>query len=771
MQVSSSVNARYYTSYQKNKNVKYCAGFSRTEDGKMMSGETTENSGFAEFADHQEFHKEWMSQSRTDPYQYARKKDIAATDSDMGAVTIAETEDEGEFLGLTMVPEKGQAVTYGMRAMLSGKSTPDNPIVQVVSNLGGEKVIYNVEVNKVNPNNATMLEMFALLSYTDKMGITDGGTFGSHQQLEVYGGNASSIGYCNSFSGADAFLNERFDWKSIMEKMVQVYLDAGIDKQAEDCRVLADSFGAFSEAIENAKTEKRISGRYTAASTQENPIVEVSLQIGEETITQEINIGEVNPKNATQLEMYAFFYHQDMLSGNEEANTYQKFSEYVENAVQNGHFEGNQSFEEFTTKEHNWQKVIISMWDDYSDAGIYSQMQECIKLNDVMEKASIQFVDFDKATFVDKSSEVFFTYPGINIPEQIQIAWMETAGAMEDTERYGYLTRVLYRRIEKELEGKEAQDESDVIETAIEAVKRALQDLEDTPTDAIANQPDTKKEVQELKSYYEAFLQKLEALKENSAEATDHPEITDGAATDDINVIYREFIVRCMEQIFVKIQNGDTEPTYQIGAHSFTEKEWKEFFDKFDSIQEAIQELIKEEQARKEAEEVKKGNMVISDADTLLTTESTSCVYETADPDDEDLRYITWYTGEGIFCRKAGQTKGYEWSIAFENREQYDKVMEFIGQFPSDWNMRFAAHENFWNDFLSDEIDMDGFMEFIGGTNKGVPDFSITVGDSMYIDKDKMQWAKYTNPLGVRFYTAEEMHRMQMEIIAANTGV
>ncbi len=717
MQVSSSVNARYYTSYQKNKSVKYCAGFSQTEDGKTTHGETTENSGFAEFADHQEFHKEWMSQSRTDPYQYARQKDIAATGSDIGAVTIAETEDEGEFLGLTMVPEKGQAVTYGMRAMLSGKSTPDNPIVQVVSNLGGEKVIYNVEVNKVNPNNATMLEMFALLSYTDKMGITDGGTFGSHQQLEVYGG------------------------------------------------------GAFSEAIENAKTEKRISGRYTAASTQENPIVEVSLQIGEETITQEINIGEVNPKNATQLEMYAFFYHQDMLSGNEEANTYQKFSAYVENAVQNGHFEGNQSFEEFTTKEHNWQKVIISMWDDYSDAGIYSQMQECIKLNDVMEKASIQFVDFDKATFVDKSSEVFFTYPGINIPEQIQIAWMETAGAMEDTERYGYLTRVLYRRIEKELEGKEAQDESDVIETAIEAVKKALQDLEDTPTDAIANQPDTKKEVQELKSYYEAFLQKLEALKENSAEATDHPEITDGAATDDINVIYREFIVRCMEQIFVKIQNGDTEPTYQIGAHSFTEKEWKEFFDKFDSIQEAIQELIKEEQARKEAEEVKKGNMVISDADTLLTTESTSCVYETADPDDEDLRYITWYTGEGIFCRKAGQTKGYEWSIAFENREQYDKVMEFIGQFPSDWNMRFAAHENFWNDFLSDEIDMDGFMEFIGGTNKGVPDFSITVGDSMYIDKDKMQWAKYTNPLGVRFYTAEEMHRMQMEIIAANTGV
>ena len=52
----------------------------------------------------------------------------------------------------------------------------------------------------MNPKNATQLEMFALLSYTDKMGITDRGTFGSHQRLEVYSKNASELGYCNSLS-------------------------------------------------------------------------------------------------------------------------------------------------------------------------------------------------------------------------------------------------------------------------------------------------------------------------------------------------------------------------------------------------------------------------------------------------------------------------------------------------------------------------------------------------------------------------------------------
>ena len=910
MQVGSSVNGRYYTSYQTNTSVKYCAGFSQKEDGKLTPNETTENPGFAEFVDYQEFHKAWMSQGAETAFSYR-----TPTAKQTGAVSIAETEDGGEFLGLTMVPEEGQSVTYGMRAMLSEKSTPDNPIVQVVSNLGGKKVIYNVEVNKVNPNNATQLEMFALLSYTDKMGITDGGTFGSHQQLEVYGGNASRIGYCGSLSGADVFLNKRFDWTSIMEKMVQVYKDAGIENQAEDCKALFDFFATYTEKnevkentaidfsrfapnapeevkqafmeaaeetgynegermdylsqvfihqVENRQNgvenytdvfgssvasalqaaremlydlenplmpdnqrseevikyreqdkefyrafitkleemsdtgnvlfskeqmestflEESISVQYAAASTKENPIVEVSMQIGEETITQEINISEVNPRKATQLEMYAFFYHQDMVTG--EQNTYQKFSSYVENAVQNGHFEGNQNYSDFTEKEHDWQKVIIGMWEDYSDAGIYSQMQECIKLNETMEKASIQFVDFDNITLVNKSSEVFFTYPGMNVPKQLQVAWMEIAGAMENTERYSHLTQILNRRIEAELEGRDLQDEAGVIDAAIEAVKKALQDLENTPTETIAKQPDVQKEMQELKSYYEVFIQKLEALKESNAETT---EAVTEETIEDITVTYREFFAMYMEQIFIKIQNGDTETSYQIGSQSFTEKEWKEFLDKFDSIEEAIQELMKEEQARKEAEEtnqenalagtvsagkeitenhgLEKENVSAIDDGALLTAETTSCKYETADPDDDDIVYVTFYTTDGIRCKKLG-AEDFEWTLTFEHEEQYNKVMEFLGNFPSDWNMRFAAHENFWNDFLNDEIDMEGFMEFINGTNKGVPDYSVTVGDSMYIDTDKMQWTKYTNSLGTRLYTAEEMRQMQVEIIAAD---
>lgn len=40
----------------------------------------------------------------------------------------------------------------------------------------------------------------------------------------------------------------------------------------------------------------------------------------------------------------------------------------------------------------------------------------------------------------------------------------------------------------------------------------------------------------------------------------------------------------------------------------------------------------------------------------------------------------------------------------------------------------------------------------------------------MYIDKEKAQWVQYMNPLGAKFYTAEEMAQMQVELIKKNTA-
>jgi hypothetical protein len=122
----------------------------------------------------------------------------------------------------------------------------------------------------------------------------------------------------------------------------------------------------------------------------------------------------------------------------------------------------------------------------------------------------------------------------------------------------------------------------------------------------------------------------------------------------------------------------------------------------------------------------------------------------------------------GIRCSKPGSDE-YEWEIVFTDESQYEKATAFM-----DWakdymdNFLFSAHENFWKDYLNGNMDVAAFQEFLAGTNNGLPDYSITVGDSMYVDKSKIRWAQYMNPMGAKFYTAEEMLRIQNETIRGN---
>lgn len=143
------------------------------------------------------------------------------------AAELVDCSTKGEFLGITMIPEEVDGVTYGMCASYAVDSTDENPIVQVTSNYGGESVTYKVNINEVNPRNASQLEMFALCSYADDVGISDKGTFGSFQQLNVYGINAEHNGYCNSLSGYNTFMNEKFDWSDIVSRIMEDYLKAG----------------------------------------------------------------------------------------------------------------------------------------------------------------------------------------------------------------------------------------------------------------------------------------------------------------------------------------------------------------------------------------------------------------------------------------------------------------------------------------------------------------------------------------------------------------
>lgn len=288
---------------------------------------------------------------------------------------------------------------------------------------------------------------------------------------------------------------------------------------------------------------------------------------------------------------------------------------------------------------------------------------------------------------------------------------------------------------------------------------------------------------------------------------------------------YREQILEKMEEMAQNIKRGTIQPKFQIGAQAFTVKEWEKFLEKFDAAEEALQEEVKahveevKKQAEKEALESAAANgssgsnkvtYVSCDtaADTsatqtaagtlaaqtaagtaetagdgtvgtgpeeaaaLLTGEVTKCSYPTDDPKQKHW-YITCYGQDGISCKEAyfDGTKWVNkdlWGFSYTKKGQYEKVMAFLQRFPQDANLRFAAHENFWKDFLAGEIDEDDFVAFFKTTKDGVPDYTYEKDGSTYIDREKVKYAKYMNDFGTRLYTREEMELIQRAVLNEN---
>lgn len=142
---------------------------------------------------------------------------------------IEQAETGGVALGFTMVPEEGKQVVYGMSARLSEKSTKDNPIVQIRSNLNGENKVYSVEINKINPQHASQMEMFALCSYADYMGDGTGSTFGSYHTLRMMQDTAQTSGVTptvsDGVSAVDNFMNAKKDWVQICKQACDLLKD------------------------------------------------------------------------------------------------------------------------------------------------------------------------------------------------------------------------------------------------------------------------------------------------------------------------------------------------------------------------------------------------------------------------------------------------------------------------------------------------------------------------------------------------------------------
>lgn len=177
-------------------------------------------------------------------------------------------------------------------------------------------------------------------------------------------------------------------------------------------------------------------------------------------------------------------------------------------------------------------------------------------------------------------------------------------------------------------------------------------------------------------------------------------------ATDTTDMDYTQMIHNKIEDLYTKIKNGDTEPSYAIGAQSFTQREWDKLLEQVDKVQEEIHKLVEQVKERleeeEEQEEMLEAKQEQEDLVEALLAESTKCTVYVPDTEEKVMR-ITWYTKDGIFCRQEEQLEDYLWKVPFTDGKQYEKVMEYLKKFDAQEDMSFAAEEAFWKDFLSME--------------------------------------------------------------------
>ena len=173
---------------------------------------------------------------------------------------------------------------------------------------------------------------------------------------------------------------------------------------------------------------------------------------------------------------------------------------------------------------------------------------------------------------------------------------------------------------------------------------------------------------------------------------------------ETVKEMFSQLVKDKKAEYFARIQNGSSEQSIQIGSGSYTETEWRKLLKGFDAAEAKLRESAngtkKEIQKTNEIEIPDKDNEAKEKNVEMLLAESTTATYPSGDKYISDDIYYTFYTSDGIYCQKQGQSE-LEWQIPLSDKSQYEKVISYLKSFDSQNNLRFACHENFWQDFLT----------------------------------------------------------------------
>lgn len=133
-----------------------------------------------------------------------------------------------------------------LEARYADESTIDNPIIKVrISDEDGSQKEFNININDIDPKNATQLEMFALCSYAEEHGISD-----FYKNCDTY----KTLTDCALISGYEEndiedFVEKKQDWVEIVDKAQKSGKNVKTNVRIADMRIqmLKNLFEVFEE--------------------------------------------------------------------------------------------------------------------------------------------------------------------------------------------------------------------------------------------------------------------------------------------------------------------------------------------------------------------------------------------------------------------------------------------------------------------------------------------------------------------------------------------
>ncbi len=129
---------------------------------------------------------------------------------------------------------------------------------------------------------------------------------------------------------------------------------------------------------------------YLPKSTPDNPMIQVGITYpGGVKETYDIAINEIDPSNATEMEMFALCNYNDALGKKEVASTFGSWhvlKNNGRNAEMIGNFSMAHSVDEFTTVKQDWNAMLGSMKENHMNAGVFKQALDADKLLEMFKE-------------------------------------------------------------------------------------------------------------------------------------------------------------------------------------------------------------------------------------------------------------------------------------------------------------------------------------------------------------------------------------------------